>query len=65
MKLGKSRIHLLILLFALSSLLVHFPPVESATVDTWTASSTTNVGSTQVEYVSMSSFSNCVSVGAS
>ncbi len=43
MKLGKSRIHLLIMLFAVSSLLVHVPS-DAFAADTWTAASTTNVG---------------------
>ena len=37
MKLGKSRIHLLIMLFAVSSLLVHVPS-DAFAADTWTGS---------------------------
>ena len=36
MKIGKRRIHLLIMLFAVSSLLVHVPSDAYAGVDTWT-----------------------------
>ena len=43
MKLGKNRIHLLIMLFAVSSLLVHVPS-DAFAADTWTAATTTNVG---------------------
>ena len=64
MKLGKSRIHLLIMLFAVSSLLVHVPS-DAFAADTWTAASTTNVGGTTMNGVSMSDASNGVAVGYS
>ena len=51
MKLGKNRIHLLIMLFAVSSLLVHVPSNAYA-ADTWTAA-TTNVGAISMRGVSM------------
>ena len=63
MKLGKSRIHLLIMLFAVSSLLVHVPS-DAFAADTWTAATTTNVGSTYLYGVSMSDASNGVAVGS-
>ena len=65
MKLGKSRIHLLIMLFAVSSLLVHVPSNAYAAADTWTDATTTNVGVTQMNDVSMSDASNGVAVGVS
>ena len=43
MKLEKNRIHLLIMLFAVSSLLVHVPSDAYAAVDTWTDATTTDV----------------------
>ena len=64
MKLGKSRIHLLIMLFAVSSLLVHVPS-DAFAADTWTAATTTNVGANHVVEVSMSDASNGVAVGNS
>ena len=64
MKLGKSRIHLLIMLFAVSSLLVHVPSNAYAAADTWTAATTTNVGSTYLYGVSMVDANNGVAVGA-
>ena len=64
MKLGKSRIHLLIMLFAVSSLLVHVPS-DAFAADTWTAATTTNVGVTDMWGVSMSDASNGVAVGRS
>ena len=65
MKLGKSRIHLLIMLFAVSSLLVHVPSNAYAAVDTWTDATTTNVGTNNMYGVSMSDASNGVAVGKS
>ena len=65
MKLGKSRIHLFILLFAVSSILVHVPSDAYAAVDTWTDATTTNVGSTNMNGVSMGDASNGVAVGYS
>ena len=62
MKLGKSRIHLLIMLFAVSSLLVHVPS-DAFAADTWTAATTTNVGANHVRGVSMSDANNGVAVG--
>jgi len=62
MKLGKNRIHLLIMLFAVSSLLVHVPSNAYA-ADTWTAATTTNVGTNYMRGVSMSDASNGVAVG--
>ena len=64
MKLGKNRIHLLIMLFAVSSLLVHVPS-DAFAADTWTAATTTNVGTTIMRGVSMSDASNGVAVGKS
>ena len=63
MKLGKNRIHLLIMLFAVFSLLVHVPS-DAFAADTWTAATTTNVGTTHLHEVSMSDASNGVAVGA-
>ena len=62
MKLEKNRIHLFILLFAVSSLLVHVPSNAYAS-DTWTAA-TTNVGGNDMYAVSMSDANNGVAVGA-
>ena len=64
MKLGKSRIHLLIMLFAVSSLLVHVPSNAYAAADTWTDATTTNVGGTAMRGVSMSDANNGVAVGS-
>ena len=64
MKLGKSRIHLFILLFAVSSLLVHVPS-DAFAADTWTDATTTNVGTTHMRGVSMIDASNGVAVGDS
>ena len=64
MKLGKSRIHLLIMLFAVSSLLVHVPS-DAFAADTWTAATTTNAGSNHMNGVSMSDANNGVAVGDS
>ncbi len=63
MKLEKNRIHLFILLFAVSSLLVHVPSDAYAAVDTWTAATTTNVGANHMYDVSMIDASNGVAVG--
>ena len=63
MKLGKNRIHLLIMLFAVSSLLVHVPS-DAFAADTWTAA-TTNVGNQLIYGVSMGDASNGVAVGNS
>jgi photosystem II stability/assembly factor-like uncharacterized protein len=65
MKLGKSHIHLFILLFAVSSILVHVPSDAYAAVDTWTAATTTNVGTNTMNGVSMSDANNGVAVGHS
>ena len=62
MKLGKNRIHLLIMLFAVSSLFVHVPSNAYA-ADTWTLATTTNVGTTYMYSVSMSDANNGVAVG--
>ena len=64
MKLGKNRIHLLIMLFAVSSLLVHVPS-DAFAADTWTDATTTNVGANYMYGVSMSDASNGVAVGRS
>ena len=64
MKLGKSRIHLLIMLFAVSSLLVHVPS-DAFAADTWTAATTTNAGGNHMVGVSMSDANNGVAVGNS
>ena len=64
MKLGKSRIHLLIMLFAVSSLLVHVPS-DAFAADTWTDATTTNVGVNTMYGVSMSDANNGVAVGDS
>ena len=53
MKLEKNRIHLFILLFAVSSLLVHVPSDAYAAADTWTAATTTNVGANTMRGVSI------------
>ena len=63
MKLEKNRIHLFILLFAVSSLLVHVPSNAYAAADTWTDATTTNVGGTSMRGVSMSDANNGVAVG--
>ena len=65
MKLEKNRIHLFILLFAVSSLLVHVPSNAYAAADTWTDATTTNVGGTAMRGVSMSDANNGVAVGVS
>ena len=65
MKLGKNRIHLLIMLFAVSSLLVHVPSDAYAAVDTWTDAATTDVGNIHMWDVSMIDASNGVAVGNS
>ena len=65
MKLEKNRIHLFILLFAVSSLLVHVPSDAYAAADTWTDATTTNVGTTHMRGVSMGDASNGVAVGNS
>ena len=65
MKLEKNRIHLFILLFAVSSLLVHVPSNAYAAADTWTDATTTNVGGTNMKAVSMSDAKNGVAVGHS
>ena len=57
MKLEKNRIHLLIMLFAVSSLLVHVPS-DSFAADTWTDATTTNVGTNNIYGVSMSDLIN-------
>ena len=62
MKLGKNRIHLLIMLVAVLSLLVHMPSDTFAS-DTWTLATTTNVGTTYMYSVSMSDANNGVAVG--
>ena len=62
MKLGKSRIHLLIMLFAVSSLLVHMPS-DAFAADTWTAATTTNAGAKGMYGVSMVDANNGVAVG--
>ena len=62
MKLEKNRIHLFILLFAVSSLLVHVPS-DAYAADTWTAA-TTNVGGNDMYAVSMSDANNGVAVGS-
>ena len=64
MKLEKNRIHLLIMLFAVSSLLVHVPS-DAFAADTWTAATTTNVGVNTMRGVSMSDANNGVAVGYS
>ncbi|RCL30755.1 MAG: hypothetical protein DBX08_06080 [Nitrosopumilus sp.] len=51
------------MLFAVSSLLVHVPS-DAFAADTWTAATTTNVGTTHLHEVSMSDASNGVAVGA-
>ena len=65
MKIRKNHIHLFILLFAVSSLLVHSPSDFDAyaAVDTWTDATTTNVGNTQMTGVSMIDANNGVAVG--
>ena len=67
MKIRKNHIHLLVLLFAVSSLLVHSPSDFDAyaAVDTWTDATTTAVGSTMMKGVSMSDANNGVAVGLS
>ena len=65
MKLEKNRIHLFILLFAVSSLLVHVPSDAYAAADTWTAATTTNAGANTMYGVSMGDASNGVAVGNS
>ena len=65
MKLEKNRIHLLIMLFAVSSLLVHVPSDAYAAVDTWTDAATTDVGNIHMWDVSMIDASNGVAVGNS
>ena len=67
MKIRKNHIHLFILLFAVSSLLVHSPSDFDAyaAVDTWTDATTTAVGSTMMKGVSMSDANNGVAVGLS
>ena len=62
MKLGKNRIHLLIMLVTVLSLLVHVPSNAYA-VDTWT-DATTNAGNVILFGVSMSDASNGVTVGS-
>ena len=62
MKLGKNRIHLFIMLFAVSSLLVHIPS-DAFAADTWT-DATTNAGNVIVYGVSMSDANNGVAVGS-
>ena len=64
MKLEKNRIHLFILLFAVSSLLVHVPS-DAFAADTWTDATTTNVGVNTMRGVSMSDANNGVAVGQS
>ena len=64
MKLEKNRIHLFILLFAVSSLLVHVPSNAYAAADTWTDATTTNVSATTMRGVSMSDANNGVAVGS-
>ena len=63
MKLEKNRIHLFILLFAVSSILVHVPSDAYAAVDTWTDATTTNVGANHMHGVSMIDANNGVAVG--
>ena len=65
MKLEKNRIHLFILLFAVSSLLVHVPSNAYAAADTWTDATTTNVSGTTMRGVSMIDANNGVAVGHS
>ena len=67
MKIRKNHIHLFILLFAVSSLLVHSPSDFDAyaAVDTWTDATTTAVGSTMMKGVSMGDANNGVAVGSS
>ena len=67
MKIRKNHIHLLVLLFAVSSLLVHSPSDFDAyaAVDTWTDATTTAVGSTMMKGVSMGDANNGVAVGSS
>ena len=65
MKLGKNRIHFLIMLFAVLSLLVHVPSDAYAAVDTWTDATTTDVGGIHMYGVSMVDANNGVAVGKS
>ena len=62
MKLEKNRIHFLIMLFAVLSLLVHVPS-DAFAADTWT-DATTNAGNVILFGVSMSDASNGVTVGS-
>ena len=64
MKIRKNHVHLLVLLFAVSSLLVHVPSDAYAAVDTWTDATPIDVGGAYMRGVSMSDASNGVAVGA-